>query len=123
VAAAGFNQADLGAAAAIADMALTVRDRCVALFEETERSHGFQIGIDCSLAIGGAVGNEPRVFNLWGDAVHVATSMAASAMPGTVQATEAVYQRLREDFLFRPRGSFHLPHVGDARTFVLAGRL
>jgi adenylate cyclase len=123
VAAAGFNQADLGAAAAIADMALTARDRCVALFEETERSHGFQIGIDCSLAIGGAVGNEPRVFNLWGDAVHVATSMAASALPGTVQATEAVYQRLREDFLFRPRGSFHLPHVGDARTFVLAGRL
>jgi adenylate cyclase len=49
--------------------------------------------------------------------------MAASALPGTVQATAAAYQRLREDFLFRPRGSFYLPHVGDARTFVLAGRL
>src|SRR5438477_317400 len=72
VAAAGFNPEDSGAATAIADMALTVRDRCIALFEESERSHGFQIGIDCSRAIGGAVGNEPRVFNLWGDAVHVA---------------------------------------------------
>src|SRR5947209_7511053 len=96
VAAAGFNQADSGAAMVIADMALAVRDRCIALFEESERSHGVQIGIDCSLAIGGAVGNEPRVFNLWGDAVRVAASMAASALPGTVQATEAVYQRLRE---------------------------
>jgi adenylate cyclase len=123
VAAAGFKPEDSGAATVIADMALAVRDRCIALFEESERAHEFQIGIDCSLAIGGAVGNEPRVFNLWGDAVHVAASMAASALPGTVQATEAVYQRLREDFLFRPRGSFHLPHVGDARTFVLAGRL
>jgi adenylate cyclase len=104
-------------------MALAVRDRCIALFEESERSHEFQIGIDCSLAIGGAVGNEPRVFNLWGDAVHIAGAMAASALPGTVQATEAAYQRLREDFLFRPRGSFYLPRVGDARTFVLAGRL
>ncbi len=123
MAAAGFEPANSGAAIVIADMALAVRDRCIALFEESERSNGFQIGIDCSLAIGGAVGNEPRVFNLWGDAVHVAASMAASALPGTVQATEAVYQRLREDFLFRPRGSFYLPHVGDARTFVLAGRL
>jgi class 3 adenylate cyclase len=123
VAAAGFNPADSGAATVIADMALAVRDRCSALFEESERAHEFQIGIDCSLAMGGAVGNEPRVFNLWGDAVHIAGAMAASALPGTVQATEAAYQRLREDFLFRPRGSFYLPHVGDARTFVLAGRL
>ncbi len=123
VAAAGFNPADSGAATVIADMALAIRDRCIALFEESERSHAFQIGIDCSLAIGGAVGNEPRVFNLWGDAVHIAGAMAASALPGTVQATEAAYQRLREDFLFRPRGRFYLPRVGDARTFVLAGRL
>jgi class 3 adenylate cyclase len=123
VAAAGFNPPNSGAATVIADMALAVRDRCIALFEESESSHEFQIGIDCSLAIGGAVGNEPRVFNLWGDAVHVAGAMAVSALPGTVQATEAVYQRLREDFLFRPRGSFYLPRVGDTRTFVLAGRL
>jgi class 3 adenylate cyclase len=123
VAAAGFKPAEADAATVIADMALAIRDRCIALFEESERSHEFQIGIDCSRAIGCAVGNEPRVFNLWGDAVHVAGAMAASALPGTVQATEAAYQRLRQEFLFRPRGSFHLPHVGDARTFVLAGRL
>src|SRR5262249_43671874 len=115
--------ADAGAATGIADMALAVRDRCISLFEKSERSHEFQVGIDCSLAIGGAIGNEPRVFNLWGDAVQIAGAMAASALPGTVQVTEAAYQRLREDFLFRPRGSFYLPRVGDARTFVLAGRL
>jgi class 3 adenylate cyclase len=123
VAAAGFGPADSDAATVIADMALAVRDRCIALFEESERSHEFQIGIDCRAAIGGAIGNEPRVFNLWGDAVHIAGAMAASALPGTVQTTDAAYQRLRQDFLFRPRGSFYLPRVGDARTFVLAGRM
>ena len=123
VAAAGFDPADAAAATAIADMALRVRDRCVALFEESEHALEFQIGIDCNLAIGGPVGSEPRGFNLWGRAVHTAGIMAASALPGSVQATEAAYRRLRQDFLFRPRGSFYLPHVGEARTFVLAGRL
>jgi hypothetical protein len=48
--------------------------------------------------------------------------MALSALPGTIQVTEAAYERLRQEFLFRPRGSFYLPQVGEARTFILAGR-
>ena len=123
IAAAGFEPAEQAAATLIADMALAVRDRCIAVFDENDRAHDFQIGVDCSVAIGGAVGREPRIFNLWGDAVRVAGTMAASALPGTVQATEAAYRRLRQDFLFRPRGSFYLPNVGESQTFVLAGRL
>jgi len=123
IAAAGFGPAEQAAATAIADVALAVRDRCIVLFDESERAHEFQIGIDCSIAIGGAVGSDPRIFNLWGEAVRSAETMAASAPVGTVQATEAAYRQLRRDFLFRPRGSFYLPNVGATRTFVLAGRL
>jgi len=123
IAAAGFGPAEQAAATAIADAALAVRDRCIALFDESGRAHEFQIGIDCSIGIGGAVGNDPRIFNLWGDAVRSAETMAASAPVGTVQATEAAYRQLRRNFLFRPRGSFYLPNIGAAGTFVLAGRL
>ncbi len=49
--------------------------------------------------------------------------MAASATAGAIQASEAAYTRLRENFLFRPRGSFYTPGVGESRTFVLAGQL
>ena len=88
-----------------------------------DRAQDVRIGIDCGMAIGCAVGAEPRVFNLWGDAVRGAHMMAASALPGTVQITQAAYQRLSQEFLFRPRGRFYIPQVGEARTFVLAGRL
>ncbi len=124
VGAAGIDAAANGAAAQIiADAAVAVRDRCLTLLEDSDRPQEFRIGIDCGPAIGTAVGSEPRVFNLWGEAVRTADAMAASALPGTVQATEAAYDRLRQDFLFRSRGSFYLPRVGEARTFVLAGRL
>jgi hypothetical protein len=36
--------------------------------------------------------------------------------------SEAAYDRLRHDFLFRLRGNFYLPHVGSERTFVLGDR-
>ena len=123
IAAAGLTAAGTAAAPAVADSALAARDRCAALFEEGACAHEFRIGIDCGTAIGNMVGDEPRIFNLWGDAVRAAESMAASAVPGTIQVTEAAYLQLRHNFLLRPRGRFHLPRVGEARTFVLAGRL
>ena len=49
--------------------------------------------------------------------------MAQTALPGTIQATEAAYAHLRQDFLFRPRGRFFLPRVGEAQTFLLSGRI
>ncbi|MBV8167311.1 MAG: GAF domain-containing protein [Alphaproteobacteria bacterium] len=127
VAAIGFaktpGSAAADAVAALADAAVAMRERCIALYEDMDRPQDVRIGIDCGMAIGCAVGAEPRVFNLWGEAVRGAHMMAASALPGTVQITQAAYQRLSQEFLFRPRGRFYIPRVGEARTFVLAGRL
>jgi hypothetical protein len=69
------------------------------------------------------MGHEPKLFNLWGEAVDTTHTMAGSAMPGAIQATESIHAKLARDFLFRPRGSFYLPHVGAIRTFILASRL
>ena len=122
VAAAGFGTADPTAAIRIADAALSIRDRCLAMLEEAELPSSFSIGLDIGVAIGSPLGREPRVFNLWGDVVRSSHAMAASAAPATIQVTEAAYRLLRQHFLFRPRGSFYIPRIGAARIFLLAGR-
>jgi len=122
IGAAGFGAPDGAGARLIADVALAIRDHCLALFEDSDHRQEFHIGIDCGPAIGGEVGSDPRVFNLWGEAVRTASRMALTGLPGAVQATESAYERLRHDFVFRPRGAFYLPQVGEARTFILAGR-
>jgi adenylate cyclase len=119
-AAAGLDSAGEADLALIADLALTMRDCCMALFEDT--TPAFRIGIDCGLAMGSRLGDEAEIFNLWGNAVQTADDMASSALPGTVQVTEAAYQRLRKSFLFRLRGRFYLPRLGEAQTFILASR-
>jgi len=82
----------------------------------------FRLGIHCGIAIGHALGSNPGVFNLWGEAAKTAEVMATSALPGAIQTSEAVYRRLRQGFVLRPRGTFYLPTVGASQTFVLAGR-
>jgi adenylate cyclase len=121
-AAAGLAGQSDGAPALIADTALALRESCRELFEETERGPAFRIGLDCGLAMGSKLGGDPEIFNLWGDAVRTADAMATSALPSTVQVTEAAYQRLRREFLFRPRGRFYLPRIGEAQTFILASQ-
>jgi class 3 adenylate cyclase len=107
----------------MADVALAVRESCLKLFEDAGLPPTFRIGLDCGIVMGGGVGHEPRLFNLWGEAVWTADMMAASAMPGAIQATVSVHDQIARDCLFRPRGSFYLPHVGSIQTFILASRL
>jgi class 3 adenylate cyclase/GAF domain-containing protein len=123
IAATGLGPGDPAAAQRIAEVALSARDRCAQLFDRVERAYQFRIGVDCGMAIGTNLGSEPRLFNLWGEAVTTAEAMTTSALPGTIQATEAAYRHLRHKYLLRPRGRFYLPRLGEARTYVLAGRL
>jgi class 3 adenylate cyclase len=60
---------------------------------------------------------------VWGDAVRVASSLAATAQRGTIQVSEASYEQLRDRFVFRRRGGFYLEQVGEMTTYVLRGRL
>jgi adenylate cyclase len=124
VAAAGCAPGDNTAIVRIGDAAVAARDRCLALFEEAGLPAAFRIGIDFGIAIGSQLGRQPRLFNLWGEAVRTADIMAAScAVSGGIQVSEAAYRRLRQQFLFRPRGTFYVPRVGPAHTFVLSSRL
>jgi len=124
IAAAGLDDEDASQAMAkIAALAVALRDRCARLFESAEAGAEFRIGLHFGHAFGCGIGDEPRQFNLWGDAIETADTMAASAAAGAIQVSEAAYTRLRQDFLLRPRGSFYMPGIGEARTFVLAGQL
>ncbi len=124
VAAVGCTEApDPLAAARLADAALAAREACLSLLAQSDLEPVFHIGIDFGAALGCALGQEPRVFNLWGDVIRTAELMAQSATgAGSIQVSERAYEQLRQQFLFRARGVFYLPRVGTARTFILAGR-
>jgi adenylate cyclase len=123
VAAAGYGaQPDATAASRLAEAAIALRERCAALFDAIDDPAPFGIGLDAGPVGGGRLGAEPGVFNLWGQAAQGAEGLASSAPDGGIQASEQAYRLLRQDFLFRPRGLFFRPRVGESRSYILAGR-
>lgn len=121
-AAEGFDPAD-DHATAMAEVALAVQEEGARLFAELDRRLGFRIGLDSGGVIGSAVGEGERTYNVWGEAVRTALAMAESGPAGGIHVTESAYQRLRDRYLFRVRGSFYLERVGEMSTYLLVGRL
>lgn len=119
----GFEGDMAEAAARMVDVALTVRERCNAIFLAAGIGPQFTLGLDSGTVFGSAVGFGDSPYNVWGEAVRVAITMAETAEPGTIQVSEATYDLLRGDCIFRRRGAFYLDQLGEMATFTLRSRL
>lgn len=82
----------------------------------------FRIGIDTGPVVAGVIGTRRWIYDVWGDTVNVASRMESSGVPGRVQVTPAVEQRLRGRFRLEPRGEIDIKGKGLMETFFLVGR-
>jgi adenylate cyclase len=83
----------------------------------------FRIGINCGPAVAGIVGREKFHYDLWGDTVNVASRMESHGLPDQIQVTEAVYERLKDEFVFERRGLIDVKGKGPTLTYLLVGRI
>ncbi|MDI2089931.1 adenylate/guanylate cyclase domain-containing protein [Commensalibacter oyaizuii] len=117
------KEPDVTAPIRLAHAALDMRAACMEMIPGMGSESNFGIGIDVGPAIGSWLGKEPKTFTLWGPTVGMSALMASMAKDGgTIQVTQSAYLGLRNDFLFRSRGSFFIPKRGISHAFILAGR-
>jgi adenylate cyclase len=123
VCAAGLGGDSNSHAPDIADMALSMQNRCTHLFADLDKRMGFRIGIDTGAVVGSLVGKRRKFPNIWGEAVCAAQAMADTGITGGIHVSEAAYRRLQKDYLFKVRGRFYLPEIGEISTYLLTSRL
>ena len=123
VCAAGIESGSKDHARRIADLALSIQDRCSRLFAALDAPMEFQIGADTGALMGCAVGRQQQAHNIWGEALSFASKMADAGIPGGIQVSQSTYQRLRSGYLFKARGRYYLPNIGETSTYLLTGRL
>jgi adenylate cyclase len=68
------------------------------------------------------VGSRRFFYDVWGDAVNVASRMESTDSVGRIQVPEVVYQRLKNDFVLQERGAVEVKGKGRMRTWYLVGR-
>ncbi|WP_413165634.1 adenylate/guanylate cyclase domain-containing protein [Capilliphycus salinus ALCB114379] len=116
-------------AEAIADMALEMQAvmenfQAETFLEDLEESESFQIriGINTGSVIAGVIGIKKFIYDLWGDAVNIASRMESSGEPGRIQVTEETYQRLKDNYDLQPRGEISVKGRGKMKTYWLMGK-
>jgi class 3 adenylate cyclase/HAMP domain-containing protein len=108
-------------AMAVADMALEMQAymlRNQGLQESVE----LRIGINTGPVIAGVIGIKKFIYDLWGDAVNVASRMESHGKPGYIQVTDATYQQLKDRYIFEPRGTITVKGRGEMMTYWLLGK-
>jgi class 3 adenylate cyclase len=118
LAAAGLPDTNPDHVAAAADLALAM----LAAVDDAGPPWRIRIGVHRGPVIAGVIGTSKYVYDLWGDAVNVASRLETSAPPGRIQVSEPIAAALGEAFEVEARGEVELKGKGSTTAYFLIGR-
>jgi len=81
-----------------------------------------RIGVNAGPLVAGLVGDLRFVYDLWGATVNVAAGVESAGKVGKVTVSEAVIERLGNEFKFERRGRVRLKGVGPSVLYTVVGR-
>jgi guanylate cyclase len=106
-------------AQALARMALDITNYLQSYTGVEGKRIEFRIGINSGPVIGGVIGRQKFVYDLWGDAVNIASRMESQGVPGKIQISQNTYDLIKDQFICEPRGLITVKGRGQMATWYL----
>ena len=104
------------------EVAVGAARRMLAAAGEWRAAHGerleLRIGLASGPAVGGVIGRQRILFDLWGDTVNTAARMQTTGVPGRIQASESTMLRTSSLFDYEER-LVDVKGLGPLRAYLL----
>ena len=107
---------------AVVEMALAMLDACTRLSRDAHVPLTMRVGINTGPVVAGVIGIKKFIYDLWGDTVNLASRMESHGVTGEIQVTDAVYERMREKYVFERRGKIEIKGRGQQQAYLLKRR-
>ncbi|WP_156448582.1 adenylate/guanylate cyclase domain-containing protein [Mycobacterium sp. NAZ190054] len=106
---------------ALARLALDMAEAVADLKDPQGRDVPLRIGMASGPVVAGVVGAKKFFYDVWGDAVNVASRMETTDVEGRIQVPDNVHDRLRHAFVLEERGLVEVKGKGPMHTWYLIG--
>jgi adenylate cyclase len=117
--ASGVPRGRINHAQPLVRMALEMRDYISTHTFRNGQCVSFRIGINSGSMIGGVIGRRKFVYDVWGDAVNIASRMESHGLGGAVQITQTTYELIKEEFVCEPRGTVNVKGKGEMEVWLV----
>lgn len=108
---------------AMADYALRIREQLAVVNEHSFNNFRIRVGINVGPVVAGVIGARKPQYDIWGNAVNVASRMDSTGIVDKIQVTKEVYQILHaKGYPLTCRGTIEVKGKGNMETYFLDGK-
>jgi adenylate cyclase len=108
-------------AAALALLALEIRNALSGLVDPIGRPVPVRIGLASGPVVAGVIGSRKYSYDVWGDTVNMASRMESTGEPNKIQVASSTYEVLKDQFEFVARDPIEIRGKGYMQTWFLTG--
>lgn len=104
---------------AVADLALAMIETVSLMNEKLPTRLEIRVGVNSGDVVAGVIGAHKFIYDIWGDAVNVASRLESHGLPSRIQISASTYVSLCEDYIVEPRGNLEIRGKGFLETYFL----
>jgi class 3 adenylate cyclase len=107
---------------AVLEMAIKMLEVTRQFSQPNGKPYQLRIGINTGPVIAGVIGRKKFSYDLWGDAVNVASRMESHGLVDHIQVTQTTYERLKHLYRFEKRAGLSIRSLGTMDTYLYVDR-